>query len=231
MKIAVWYHCKLSGAGIPDACAAREIMLEQVAALKASGLAAFAQEIHAGINGGPADASVVRKAFPDNATLHIHGLYARTELPTFSVLRRWLPSHPDWFVLYHHSKGVTLPNDETKKHHRLVMQKACVENWENCVCDLERGFDAVGINLVDPDTRPGGGAFGKVRFFAGNFWWARASYLLQLPRIPDRATEYSIRQRCIAEMWIGSCKQRPIMFDYERPELYAFWEKQGRVRK
>jgi hypothetical protein len=230
MKIAVWYHCIISGGSVPiDTPFAIQLLSSQMSTLKDSGLLDEADEFHIGVNGGCEDAKTVRALSPcPKAVIYEHGSTATTELPTLKRLQLWLPTHRDWFVLYHHIKGVTHPHDEQHQHHRQVMEKAVVTNWRTCVKDLARGFDAVGVNLVDPDTRP---TFGKCRFFAGNFWWATSAHLLRLPKLPAKAKDYSTPQRCIAELWIGSCRHRPIMMDYERPELYRFWERHGAVKR
>src|SRR3990172_3945443 len=116
--IAVFYHCKLSGEAIPSWDGAVEILREQMAALEQSGLADAAAEIHIGINGGQADAFTVAKYAPNKGMIHTHGTSARSELPTFAVLRRWLPAHSNWAVCYHHIKGVTQPDSDEKKNHR-----------------------------------------------------------------------------------------------------------------
>lgn len=215
--IAVWYHCKISGSGIPDSDAALRIVKEQMDSLNKSGLSDEANEIHVGLNGSVQDGLSIAELIPDKAVLYVHGHNSRSELSTFAHLRQWIQTHSEWMVLYHHSKGVTQPNDDFHHLHRRTMEKACVWNWKICVKDLSNGYDAVGINLVDPVTRP----VLPGRFFAGNFWWARAQYLLTLPSIPEQVTAYTNGQRCIAEMWIGRSKRRPVMMDYERPELYA----------
>lgn len=216
--IATWYHCKISGEGIPSRSKSIEIVAEQMEALTKSGLADASNEIHVGINGGNEDAYAVAKMLPDKAVLYIHGPGSRSELPTFAILRDWIKTHSGWKLLYHHSKGVTQPDDAFHNQHRRAMEKACVWDWKTCVKDLTRGFDAVGVNWVDPITRP----VLPGRFFAGNFWWATVKYLLELPPIPEAVTKWSTRQRCIAEFWIGSCKRRPKVLDYERPELSAW---------
>lgn len=213
--ICVWYHCKVSGEGIPSRDKAIGIVEEQMAALEKSGLSDSADEIHVGINGDTVDAYEVGRRIPEKARLYVHGHDSRSELPTFAILREWIRSHPTWQLMYHHSKGVTQPDDEFHHYHRRAMEKACVWNWKTCVTDLQRGFDTVGVNWVDPITRP----VLPGRFFAGNFWWANVKYLLELPKIPPYITEWSTKQRCIAEFWIGSCKRRPKALDYERPEL------------
>lgn len=211
--IAVWYHCKVAGEGIPDPDIALGIMDEQMKALKNSGLEASAEQIHIGINGQNwLEASALA---PKKALLYLHGENSKTELPTFAFLRKWLPEHKNYYVLYHHSKGVTQPEDDFHHHHRHVMQGFCVENWQRCVKDLDRGYEAVGCNWVDPITRP----VLPGRYFAGNFWWAKAEYLLTLPAMPDHADEYNIFTRMMAEGWIGSGPGRPLVLDYERPQL------------
>ena len=223
--IAVFYHCKLAGEGIPEEDYALSIMAEQMAALKESGLAEAASEIHIGVNGDDGQGLLAAVLGPEKAVVHAHGQHARTELPTFAVLRRWLPGHRDWLVFYHHSKGVTQAaggrDDGEKTTHRRSMETACVWNWRQCVKDLERGFQAVGINWVDPISRP----VLPGRFYAGNFWWAAADYLLSLPPLPDKAKAYELFERCKPEMWIGSARMRSFTLDYERPTLSEWCEK------
>ena len=225
--IAIWYHCKLSGTGIPSEDYAISVMYEQMAALKSSGLADAAAEIHAGVNGGNGDALTVCSLLPERIKqtfVHAHGHAKRSELPTFSMLLQWLPTHADWFVLYHHSKGVTqleqgIPNVAHKDNHRRVMEGFVVWEWRRCVQDLERGYDAVGCNWVDPIVRP----FGQdVRMFAGNFWWAKASYLMTLPPMPDNAPNFDTPTRTLAERWIGSGRKRTMVLDYQFPHLSAW---------
>ena len=113
MSICVFYHCILSGGSVPiNTEAACEIFHEQMRALKSSGLLAEADEFHIGIN-GPADDVQIAKLFVTrpSAKFIIHGAGATSEIPTMEHLRRWLPGHEGWKVLYLHSKGVTHPND------------------------------------------------------------------------------------------------------------------------
>lgn len=225
MNLAIWYHCKVFGAGIPSEDEAVAILAEQMSALKSSGLAEAASEIHIGVNGDNGQGLLAAGFAPDKSIVHVHGPDATTELPTFALLRQWvagLTAPWDWAVLYHHSKGVTNPQDPFRHHHRRVMQGFCVEKWRQCVKDLERGYDAVGCNWVDPITRP----VLPGRFFAGNFWWARADYLMTLPPLANHANDYNLVERIQAEGWIGSAKDRPKVLDYERPHLSEWCRQQ-----
>ncbi len=200
------------------------ILSSQMRALKDSGLLDEADEFHVGVNGGHDDAEIVRLLAPcSKVDIREHGPGSTTEIPTLKWLQDWLPGHRGWFVLYFHIKGVGHPNDEFHQHHRHVMEKAVVTNWRTCVKGLERGYDAVGVNWVDPITRP----VLPGRFFAGNFFWSRASFLLELPPLPRTC---SWENRCMAETWIGSGKRRPMVLDYERPGLSQCWIDAGKVR-
>jgi hypothetical protein len=214
MKLAVFYHCLISGGSVPiNTDFALNIIAEQMHAFKKSGLADAAEEFVFAVNGDEADGLAASSLAPAKAKLVCHGRGATTEIPTMNLIRAWLLGHDGWNVLYAHQKGVTQPNNEFHQHHRRVMEQAVVANWRTCVKDLERGYDAVGVNLVHPIKRP----VLPGRFYAGNFWVARADYLLKLPPLP---VTYSWANRCMAELWIGSGPGKPKFMDYERPALY-----------
>lgn len=209
MKLAVWYHCKLYGDGIPSEDFAVGIMLGQMQALKSSGLSAAASEFHLGINGDSGMGLLALSLVPDNTApiLHLHGSSAKSELLTTAALRAWLPGHEDWFVLYHHIKGVTHPGEASYDRWRWRMENACVNNWQRCVNDLSRGYDAVGCHWLTPERFPGSVTS---PFFGGTFWWATAKYLAQLPPLP----EASWQNRFEAESWIGRRRPYPKVRDY-----------------
>lgn len=221
-KLAVWYHCKMSGEGIPDPDLALSIVTEQMDSLKQSGLADAADEINVRLNGPESDLMLLSAVVPPKALIGHNGPGKRSELPTIAVIREWLPSHRDWFVCYHHSKGVTrleqgVFNIDGKAAHRRAMELWVIWNWRSCVGDLERGYDAVGINLVHPAKRP----ILPGCFFVGNFWWARAEHMLTLPPLPDNCPQFDTGTRCLAEGWVTSAYPRGRYLDYERPHLYS----------
>src|ERR1035437_296529 len=141
-RIAIFYHCILSGGSVPiDTEFACRILSGQMRVLKDSGLLD--------------DAEIVRLLAPcSKVEIRAHGPGSTTEIPTLKWMQDWLPEHRGWFVLYFHIKGVGHPHDEFHQQHRHVMEKAVVTNWRTCVKGLERGYDAVGVNLVHPIKRP-----------------------------------------------------------------------------
>lgn len=207
MNLAVFYHCKISGDGIPDPDFALKVAVDQMLTLKESGLGEAAQEIYVGVNGDDNDAIVVASIIPAKSQLHVHGSAARTEIPTQNIIERWLPGHADWYVLYHHTKGVTHPGQELYDRWRWRMEYNCVVQWRRCVEDLQRGYEACGCHWLTPERFP---AAVTSPFFGGTFWWAKARYLMQLPRLPEAKWE----NRFEAESWIGRRRPYPMVMDY-----------------
>lgn len=98
----------------------------------------------------------------------------------------------EFAVLYMHTKGAYRDTDGNAAWRRS-MTKQLAGRWEHCT-ELLAECDVVGCHWI---TQNGD------RFFAGNFWWARASHLRQLP-LPENKTRWT------AEVWVslGACPAR-----------------------
>lgn len=207
-NLAVFYHCLVSGGSLPIhtdfACS---IIMEQMNALRCSHLADAASEMIFGVNGDESDLQVVRMFAPPKAVIIAHGAGATTEIPTLNLLRAWLKGHPDWYVLYHHIKGVTHPGNILYAYWRQRMEKACVWGWRNCVSDMDRGVESCGAHWLTPEQFPN---MAHSAFWGGTFWWATAKFLLTLPPLPPPTWA----NRFFAEGWIGSGPRRPRVHDY-----------------
>jgi hypothetical protein len=101
-----------------------------------------------------------------------------------------LESSDEYAVLYMHTKGAANDLDSSASWRRS-MTRALTVNWEDCVSYLEHGYDVVGCHHVRSPEWPE-----QVPFFAGNFWWARASYLRTL-EAPLNETRWQ------AETWVN----------------------------
>ena len=86
--------------------------------------------------------------------------------------------HPDYKVLYLHTKGVSY----TKNHYFYpgiiswidFVLYSLVSHFDNCIKLLDKyNYDTVGCNFREKEVNP--------RHYSGNFWWAKASYLQELP--------------------------------------------------
>lgn len=179
-------------------------MFEQMNTVEKSGLLAAATEFYIGLNGDSEDRDIARLFAPAQARIICHGKNATTEIPTLKLLRSWLPGHQDWFVLYFHMKGVSHP--PLGENWRRRMEKFCIWDWRSCVEDLAH-VHVCGCHWLTPKDWP---ATVKTPMFGGNFWWARISYLLSLPTLPEPTWE----NRYEAESWIGRGKIKPIAKDY-----------------
>lgn len=205
VKIAIFYHCVLSGPRIPSEDYAVVLLQSQMNALNDSGLSDAADEIHLGINDNNGSAILLCAFAPGKSILKIH-VDGQSELATLLDLQAWLK--PGWFVMYHHMKGVCYPGNPVWERWRQCMEKVCVWNWEECVDALAKGYDTVGAHWLTHNK------YSMVhrshRYWGGNFWWARSDYLMTLPPLPpdSHAARYD------AEVWIGSGKQNPSVLDF-----------------
>lgn len=110
----------------------------------------------------------------------------------------------EYAVLYAHSKGAYDDSDANAAWRRSMTARV-VGQWERCVELLEEGYDCVGCHWVKAEDYRSGDEFkGEPPFFAGNFWWAKSSFLRTLPP-PDN------KNRWAAEMWLSSGE--PKVFD------------------
>lgn len=208
--IAIFHHSRLSG-GEPhiDLGHAVGIFEEQMIDFAISGLMEAARFVYFGVNGGPSDHAAASSMAPEKAIVIEHPIGARGELPTLWDMQQWLPAHQDWYVYYSHLKGAIHKGEPMYDLWRQRMQHACVTKWEQCVSDLEKGADAVGIHWLTPEQF---GPAVKAPFFGGNFWWAKASFLLTLP--PIKKTAITRADFYDAESWIGWGPRRPKIVDY-----------------
>lgn len=205
-SIAIFYHCLLNSKERHiDQDYALTLIATQMSALKESGLQDAAQNIFVGVNGNSSDAFPVAMLSPDKATVINHGEGATTEIPTLNILKAFSADHPGWAILYHHTKGVSTPNQQDGWRRR--MENACVWGWQSCVRAITEGADAAGCHWLTPEQNPGTIAS---PFFGGTFWWAKSEYINTLPPLPEPTWQ----NRYEAETWIGKGPRRPRVVDF-----------------
>jgi hypothetical protein len=204
-----------------------QIIPTQMKALITSGLATQTNHFMIGVNGGSESVEMVKACMPENAKVVYHGLTSRSENLTLVELEKWLPGHEDWNVLYFHSKGVT--HEEGSAHFRYAsrwrdcMMKHCIHNWRQCVESLDSGCDSVGCHWLTDQCG------GTQNIWAGNFWWAKASFLLTLPSIFERGRIKqsgisSKESRFESEVWIGNGPKLPVIKDFHpgHPKIHVY---------
>lgn len=177
--------------------------------LKASGLLDEADEFHISLNGDDPDAQVARMFSPClKVNLIVHGPTANSLLRTVNALRLWSIEHKDWIVCFFHNKGVTHPGDAWNRVWRLCMERHVIKNWKRCVTDLESGCDTVGAHWL---TKEQFGGVVTFPFWGGMFFWAKASFLAELPAL--KLDPICPQDWFLPENWIGMGRTPKIM-DY-----------------
>lgn len=111
------------------------------------------------------------------------------EFPTLRMLKRYC-EHNNARIWYIHTKGVSRCSHELQKmvDWRKLMEYFTVENHISCARSLA-DHDICGVNWRTH----------REPHFAGNFWWANASYIRTLPD----PYEFDVDDRWQAEWWIG----------------------------
>jgi hypothetical protein len=203
-KIAVFYHCRLSGNNhcpeyrpglVMDEAWTKHLYVGQMGLFVASGLYSAADFSLIGVNGDPN--GVARNHKPTNSQLCDYGLESKGLLPTFKKIEHWVKSNPDWYVCFWHSKGAIHPDDPHYNSWRGAMELKTITYWKQCVADLDSGYDTVGYMLQhanDPE-KP------FRHWYGGVFWWATSNYIATLPLLPDKIVTRD--DWWIPEGWIG----------------------------
>lgn len=225
MKIAIFYH-SLFVLGDPPAVLPNSlgVVREQMKILGQVGLLDECKTMMCGINGGDESRETAETFLPLGAVKIFHGHRFRNECGTIRMIEEWLPGHEDWYVLYFHAKGATHPaNHELSVRWRSCMTKHVILNWRRCVQDLDAGYESAGCHWMCPPATPP-----TQYIWAGNFWWAKASFLKTLPSIMERdriklSGLHSLESRYEAEVWIGNGKRQPKIKDYHSGWSPAKW--------
>lgn len=218
VPIVVFYHClfRIGGDILPNAL---NVVREQMTALKVSGLADAASKIFIGVNGEDSNGDIPTGVFPENAEVRYWGLKCRNELRTLLMMEDFCRSlKGEAYCLYFHSKGATHARGSDYDIRmawpwRTRMMSYCVGQWRMCVKHLEI-YDAVGCHWI---TRQGSDH--SQHYFAGNFFWVRASFFRTIPTLNSRARIRmsgldSAESRFEAEVHIGNGPRLPTVKSY-----------------
>jgi hypothetical protein len=111
------------------------------------------------------------------------------EVPTLRLLQADCQQDPDQYVCYIHVKGACHPpgNVDAWRDH---LARGVVDRWQECVQALREGYDAAGNEWYGSDREAHWRGTWRLHHldlmphFAGNFWWAKGSYISRLPNMP-----------------------------------------------
>lgn len=216
--IAVFYH-GLFTHGEPRTfrIGAYQIISEAMNLLHISGLADVASEITTCFNGSEKDRDYALAIVPSKAKIIMHGDNSFAENLTHVLIEDWVKSHPGWYLLYFHAKGAT--HDPASDYGqfagrwRRCMQKHCVEQWRQCIEELDSGKEAVGVHWLT-----GMGSDKSQHFFAGNVYWVTSDFRATIPSIFTRerikiSGIASAESRYESEVILGNGPRLPIIKD------------------
>jgi len=216
-KIAIFYHLYQT-----EDYEWEKLYHQQINSLIVSGLYDKCDFIHIGINGDKELPFVLNKSkFQYNKNKIL-------EANTLQCLWEFCKENEDYKVLYFHSKGVTHKNnfhcESTTNAWRLYLEYFVIHNWKTCIDDLNH-HDCVGTewvtkssynNLTENFTQH------NKNHYAGNFWWANASYVtsLNLDYLYETEGNYN---RLRSEFWIGTQNPKYKSYHNSNKLLYDFY--------
>lgn len=131
----------------------------------------------------------------------------------------------DFYIYYFHTKGVsyTAKSANSYPSPKLEKLKRCSDAWRkmmeyfifckhNVAINVLKSYDTYGCKFDDPIVPPF-----HYKYYAGNFWWSKSSYIKTLPPFSDREKQ----NRYWAENWL-LLKTDKIFSTFNTPtELYA----------
>lgn len=168
---------------------------EHLAALEYSALIDSLDAIFYGVVGCEANRRRVREIMPGECVVEADTGW---EQVTLSKVRDFAQVQSG-LLLYAHTKGASSRSDLAQVWRRSMIYDS-VLRWREAIAGLEDA-DVAGSHWLkspDPEHRE------HKHFFGGNFWWARMSYLRELPAL---RTEH----RYQAEGWIGLGDPKPFV--------------------
>jgi hypothetical protein len=113
---------------------------------------------------------------------NIHWLYCdsskeESEHPTAILMQKFAVENQEpFYALYLHQKGITATGTDKQhkmSHWRWLMDYWCIENWQECVKQLDTGYNIVGCNLLH----------NPVTHFSGNQYWAKSNFIASWPKL------------------------------------------------
>lgn len=226
MKIRIAYHIVAQSSW-------EEITTNCINKMKASGLWAAADEIHMLCHYIPTMFDAFRSQLTaDNRIIwHLFTDSIRIRGESFSNARLKAICDVDqeeWAVLRLHNKSsnyVNHPEQGIAYKWRDLIEYWSIERWELMYSKLDQGYDVAGNHWM----------LAPWPHCSGNVWWAKSSYIKQLPLLPlpTNATSTSLdlkgwSPRHESEAWVGLCNPHawsanPELSDWGYPGIGEGW--------
>jgi len=171
MKIKVFSHAM-------DMMRGKEITLEQSKLLENTGLLDAADEVHMMLHFNEENFRWLEQRWENRTNVIYHDFdesYKEWyEATTSQYIQNMVHSTDEEFYVCHMThKGVSHP-DGGHQNWRKYMQYWNIEKWRECVAKLDEGYDTCGAAFLNNPPHP---------FYAGNFYWAKTSYLRRCKKL------------------------------------------------
>jgi len=158
------------------------ILLEQTELLEKTGLVDAANEVNMMLHFKEDNFIWLKDRWKDKTNIKYH-LFDESyrnwcEATTMHHIQELVHStNEEFYVMYLSHKGVTHDlNDLVQINWRSYMQYWNVEKWKECVNKLDGGYETCGASFLTTMTE-------ICPFYAGNVFWAKASYLRRCRRL------------------------------------------------
>jgi len=144
-------------------------------------------------------------------------------------LKKWSQNNES-YVLYIHAKGVSRPQyKKTISAWRKMLEFILINKYEKSIRGLEDGYDVIGVNLTESYHHNYSIDLYKHKlFFSGNFWWAKTSYIRNLPDIIEHEKDLSKSHHgyplyWLTERWILSLYRTGKIGEIYKSEFRSYY--------
>lgn len=181
----------------------KNIVIEQINAIKRSGLYTKTDKIFISCLGSLKNKSELELMLPDNLSVIFHDVNLKLcEIPILQHMQN-LATKSSFFAWYIHTKGVFSGKNNWHIYNwRWMMEHFILFKHNTCLKLLNRNdCDACGIEIRTncwDNTK----YIRNKPFFMGNFWWSKSEYINKLPNI-TKEWNNSGRNRHVAEIFLG----------------------------
>jgi beta-1,4-mannosyl-glycoprotein beta-1,4-N-acetylglucosaminyltransferase len=120
------------------------------------------------------------------------------EYPSLNKIKKLAAQESNSYILYLHTKGITQSGQYLNNVNDWInmMLYFLVEKHEECIHQLNEGYDTVGCNYhLSRQQYP--------EHYSGNFWWSKSSYINKLHLLDETNVDKSY-----AEFWLFTSKPK-----------------------
>lgn len=206
MKIKIFSHAV-------DLYNDTSITLEQAKLLETTGLLDAADELNMMLHYNEESFSWLKERWANKSNIKYHSFDIsfqpwREYTTTYYMQEYCHNSDEEFYILFiHHKGGFNRTHGNVTWRH--YMQYWNIEKWRDCIAKLDEGYDMCGAGFLSNEPHILQESINP--YYAGNFYWARSSYIKRCQRLkqpPENGFKtqfgHSHDIRYDVEIWHGS---------------------------